>query len=392
MKKDRKKVLITIWGAWYSSKNVGDQAILIGITGLIKKCIPTARFFVPCSNPEFVRQEHGFCSWSPRRRLVKVLLTLARSDLFIIGGGTPFYDNYKHMLYCAVLVLVAKLFRTPIMVYAVSSQEIKSRLTGCLTKFVLNNANIVSVRESLTAERMRGLGFRKEINVTADPAVSVSAISTQELEKIFKEENLNNLQKPLIGICPHFFSVEDSYRVHHYRRFPDEVIQNYKKVMAQIADYVTSIGTAIFIPMHALMPDSDLELSIEILKMMKYASKVKLIARQYRPREICGIFSRLDLVIGVRLHSLVMAATANTPVISVSYAPKVKGFINLLEQYQYMLELESLSFENLKGKVEDALLNRESIKAKLKIRIQQLQQQAEKNALRAASLLGASFS
>jgi len=35
-----KKICIT--GAWYSSRNVGDQAILITISDLIKKFIPDA--------------------------------------------------------------------------------------------------------------------------------------------------------------------------------------------------------------------------------------------------------------------------------------------------------------------------------------------------------------
>ena len=37
MVSNRKTPLIGIWGAWYSSKNVGDQAILISIINLIKK-------------------------------------------------------------------------------------------------------------------------------------------------------------------------------------------------------------------------------------------------------------------------------------------------------------------------------------------------------------------
>lgn len=384
--KKQKTPLIGIWGAWYSSKNVGDQAILISITNLIKKYIPDIEFFVPCSNPEFLYKEHGFRSYSHRKQLIRILSTIAKLDLFIIGGGTPFYDDWVHMLYCLVLVLMAKFFRVPIMVYAVSTQDIKTKFARYLTKFVLVHSDIVSIRELVTVERIKSLGVKREIHLTSDPAITLTPISPPELEKIFEDEGINGSEQPLIGICAHFFSTTDAYRVHHYQRFSEEVIKNYKNVMAQIADYLSSIGKVVFIPMHAATPDNDVEAAEEIIKLMKYSSKVKSITKQYNPQEICSIFSRLDLIIGIRLHSLVIAAAANTPIVSISYAPKLAGFINIIEQSQYMCELESLSFEDLKSKVENALSNKGTIKNILKSKVQQLQRQAEENALRAARL------
>ena len=51
-----------------------------------------------------------------------------------------------------------------------------------------------------------------------------------------------------------------------------------------------------------------------------------------------------------------------------------------------MCNLESLTFEDLKNKVANALLNKEAIKTNLKAKIQQLQQEVEENALRAVEL------
>lgn len=380
-----KKICIT--GAWYSSRNVGDQAILITISDLIKKFIPDAKFAVFTSNPEFIIREYGFESISPKRQPLRMLLTLARSDLLIIGGGTPFYDDLIHMLYFSFLVVAAKVFKTRTMVYAVSSRHLETRAGKFLTKFILNNADFVTIREHESLLRMRSLGLKKELHLTPDPAITLTPVEDNVLEKILDREGLGRLKKPVIGICLRNFITKGKFRVHHYKQFDDNNVENFKNVLAQIADHLTTVGSVVFIPMHTIEPDDDRVIAQEVINRMKNGSKVRKIDQQYRPQELIGLLSSLDLVVSARLHSLVLGSAVHVPVVGIGYGHKTKGFMDCIGQGSYYFDLESLNVPDLLLSVKDALSKKALIREDLEQRVNKLQELALNNAEIAVKLI-----
>lgn len=378
---------ICIIGAWYSSRNVGDQAILITISDLIKKFIPYAKFAVFTSNPEFIIREYGFESISPKRQPLRILLTLARSDLLIIGGGTPFYDDLIHMLYFSFLLVAAKVFKTRTMVYAVSSRHLETWAGKCLTKFILNNADFVTIREHESLLRMRSLGLKKELHFTPDPAITLTPVEQNVLEKILDREGLLKLKKPMIGICLRNFIISGKFRVHHYKKFDENNVENFKNVIAQIADHLTTVGSVVFIPMHTIDPDDDRVIAQDVINRMKNASNVHKIDQQYRPRELIGVLNSMDLVISARLHSLVLGSAMFVPVVGIGYGHKTKGFMECIGQGNYYFDLESLNVHDLLKSVKDALSKKALIREDLEHRVQYLQGLALNNAEFVAKLI-----
>ena len=49
----------------------------------------------------------------------------------------------------------------------------------------------------------------------------------------------------------------------------------------------------------------------------------------------------LDIVIGTRLHSLILATNAQTPIIVVSYHTKVNDFMSLVELREYCFSMDA---------------------------------------------------
>jgi polysaccharide pyruvyl transferase WcaK-like protein len=47
-------VHIVLWGAWYGSHNIGDQALLLSIVDLLGEALGDVRFTVMTDNPEHV--------------------------------------------------------------------------------------------------------------------------------------------------------------------------------------------------------------------------------------------------------------------------------------------------------------------------------------------------
>ena len=377
---------VNITGGWYSSRNAGDQAILICIHELLKERVPDLTLEVICANDDFVRNEYGIEALSQTKHLFKVLAAVARSDALFIGGGTPFYDDFKHMCFFWVLSTIAKLTKGKLAVYGASAQKLDRAAAKWFTRRILNMADLISVREPLTKTRFESLGIRNEVHCTADPAITLSPCSNERIDAILKNEGLAG-SEPLFAICAHFFSNTDPYRVHHYEKFQDDLIERQRTVLAEAAHYLSDRGAVFFLPMNTDPPDSDVDVQREIAQRVKRRERIRFIETQYRPREVAGILSRCKLVLGVRLHSLILSAAVDTPIIAVSYAPKVAGFMERIEETHHNCPLHRLGFPALRDMINVYLDDYEGQRATFREHAERLRNEARRNADMAAALL-----
>ena len=68
---------------------------------------------------------------------------------------------------------------------------------------------------------------------------------------------------------------------------------------------------------------------------------VGLLRDRLHPRELMAFLSSLDLVVGMRLHSLVLASVMGVPCVGLVYDPKVRGFLETVRQPAVSLNMVS---------------------------------------------------
>ena len=89
---------ILIYGGWFGSRNLGDEAILQGVAKLIKKRLPDAELTALSIDPEYTMAQSGVNAEkieSPRtllRNRDRYLELFRAADVHLLTGGTPFYD------------------------------------------------------------------------------------------------------------------------------------------------------------------------------------------------------------------------------------------------------------------------------------------------------------
>ena len=376
-------------GAWYSSRNAGDQAILVTIRELLESRIPDLQLEVICAEADFVQEEHGLPAVSQTQSLMNVLHQVWKNDGLLIGGGTPFYNDFKHMCYFWVLAVLTRLSGGKVVIYGASAQKLHQRSARWFAKRILEMAHLITVREAVTKDQLENvLHIKNQVICTADPAITLEACADSRVDEIMAAEGLDGLDRPIFAICPHFFSNTDGYRVHHYEVFDDTHIDRQRKVLAEAAQYLTRFGHVVFLPMNTDKPDSDLEVQAEIRALLDDETDISFVNTQYRPREIAGIYSRCKLTLGVRLHALIMSAAAGTPVIGINYAPKVKGFMELLGEPEHCIALQQLHFEEMKALLDDYLADYDARRVAFAANVDRLQGRARDNADMVASLFG----
>ena len=77
------------------------------------------------------------------------------------------------------------------------------------------------------------------------------------------------------------------------------------------------------------------------IKTPAYASEL-----HHSIEELRGMLAQSELVVGMRLHSLIFAASLGTPIVGISYDVKVDSFIKD-SGAKYLIRLEKLTAEDL---------------------------------------------
>ena len=101
--------------------------------------------------------------------------------------------------------------------------------------------------------------------------------------------------------------------------------------------------------------------------------------------DIIGLFSRMKIVISMRLHALVFAAGHGIPLIGVSYDQKVNAFLSSIGQ-DLCINLDDVTFDSLSHDI-DIAVSRMDDTVFLQSAMERLIQLEQENHLTAKRLL-----
>jgi len=349
MKKPKAIAKIMISG-YYGFNNTGDEAILKSMVGAFKEKISQMKITVLSQNPLQTSQTYQVKAIN-RLHLIDIMRCLRDTNLFISGGGGLLQDSTGKgwsILYYLGLILVAKTVKVPVMIYAQGIGPVNKQINKKLMKWILNKVDLITVRDKPSKELLENLGVVKpSIYVNSDP---VFLLKKKNINNIIDrhpliQQLINSDNRPLIGVS--------------VREYKGNGLDS-KSIFAQAADYLVENYQAkiIFLPFKF---DEDVYSSEEILSLMK--NKAEVLKIKLEPEELLSVLSRLSLLVGVRLHSIIFSSIANIPFVAFNYDPKVKYFVEDLGLSELLLEIgEDISLKNIQEKVEYIRENNDKIK------------------------------
>jgi colanic acid/amylovoran biosynthesis protein len=136
-------------------------------------------------------------------------------------------------------------------------------------------------------------------------------------------------------------------------------------------------------------PTDDRKTAGDVLALLDPAirTQTSLIRGEYRPEEIKALYSQMTLHMGTRMHSVILAAAARTPVVGVAYEFKMFGVMRSLGLEEYVCDIEDMTEEELWRKVCTAIDRREQLRENVAKALPVLQTQARRNAQLIADML-----
>lgn len=348
---------------YYGFDNAGDEALLSAITSSIKELAPDAEFVVFSGNPVGTGKTHRIPAVYYKSPL-KVMRSLLNSDLLISGGGSIFQDitSGRSLPYYIGVVALAKLMGRPVMFYAQGVGPINRKLSKFLMRLVGNRVDLISLRDQESARLLQEIGVtRPPVMITADPVLALQPETSDrdEIAAICSDWGIKD--KPLICVSVRHWPALDGYQQH----------------LALVLDKLVKGGYAIlFVPM--AWPE-DISESRLIMSLMEENSLI--VDRKLNSKELQALIARSELLVGMRLHALIFAASQGVLFAGISYDPKVEAFI-----YSYGLEPLPLTSPLMEERILQ-LLSSVDIKEAMIRRSQDLRKKSTENAVLALSLI-----
>ncbi|GEN35213.1 MULTISPECIES: polysaccharide pyruvyl transferase CsaB [Aneurinibacillus] len=355
---------------YYGFDNAGDDTVLYGIISSLTKHIPDAELAVLSNTPAETQALFGIPAFN-RWRMSSIVNQLQKSDLLVMGGGSLLQDatSPRSVIYYLGIVMMAKMLGKPVIFYAQGIGPISKSISKQLIRMIVNRVDVITVRDEQSGEDLKSLGVHQApIYVTADPAVT---INPNQVDISFGQSIIRKYKpgstKPVMAIS--------------VRAWKNE--QDYKAVIAQFADEALRQGWEIFfLPMQN---PADLAPSLDIIKQMKEPGAV-VIEEKMNFKQIFSFIGASQFVLGMRLHSVILAAVMSIPFAGISYDPKMDRFVQRLGM-RSAGHIKDLRYESLLANVEPVLNDLPGTREKIRRNIGALVHEAEKSSHLAVELL-----
>lgn len=294
---------------YYGFGNLGDEAILQAILQELKTRFPKSTSVL--LYPEEISMEgvEVISRTSPSA----ILKGLLKCDLLLCGGGSLLQDitSKKSLLYYLGIMSLALLLRKKVFILGQGIGPIRSKWGTSLTSRILNRASFVSLRDTASLNLLRQLNIlEKKLHLGADLSLLLKPIEKKKAQELLKREG---------------FSLREKGLALSFRPWQNE--EFYHLLIPYIQAFSKEYGMVpVFFPFY---PDQDLPLGERLMADLRDGI---IIRGTYTPQELMGMIREMDLLVGVRLHSLIFAARTLVPFVGISYDPKVEGFLHLFNR------------------------------------------------------------
>lgn len=326
----------------YGNDNQGDESILEGIITQLEIAYPIERgdILVFTNNPEQTKQRYGTDAAplfiNRKSDPMKVVATIAHHrkifrtlDLLIIGGGGILMDLYRNnAVVFAMYGILVRMTKVPAAIFGAGVGPIQTAFGQRLIKMTANSAKVIAVRDEGSRQLLKDIGVKKQVNVITDPAFYLPFTEGQKRSR-----------KPLkIGVTAITY-FHDSYWPTH----DEEKYQGYIRGMAANLDRIMEKEPDAEIQFFATKHPYDTNTTKDIRDLMQYKDRTEVCDRMLTHREIISLIAEQDLVIGTRLHSLILSIVAKTPVIAVGYHEKVIDVMSSVGCKDYTFTIKQVS-------------------------------------------------
>lgn len=370
-KKSRSRDGILLCGA-YGRENAGDDAILDAILLELRNIDPDLPLLVLSRRPKLTQYKlrvNAIYTFS----FFRFLRQMSKCKLYINGGGSLIQDvtSHRSLWFYLYTLRAAKKRGCRVMMYGCGIGPILSpHNQKKAARYIDSYVDCITLRDPHSLQELKEMNVQKpQMILSADPTVVLPPSSPGRIDALFSQLNINPHGK---YIC---------FSLRKWPGFAEKI-----SIFAKAAEYAYHKHglVPVFLPIE---PRVDLPAIKQVTSLLHIPHAVWDImwGQSFSSSDIIGLFSRMQVVISMRLHALVFAAGHGIPLIGVSYDQKVNAFLSSIGQ-DLCISLNDVTYDSLSHAVDIAVSRMEDT-AFLQNAMQKLIQLEQENHLAAKRLL-----
>ena len=311
---------VMICGA-YGRGNAGDDAILRAIAENLRALDPDLPLYAATRSPGYTAQDarvagiYTFRPWKLRGRMKQTLLYLS-------GGGSLIQDatSSRSLWYYLRSIRAAKRTGNRVMMFGCGIGPVsRPRNRRRAAQVIQSSVDRITLRDALSAQELEALGVREiPTQVTADLAFLVRPAPDDRVAAFCAKNSLGWTLQPgdrLLVLAPRPWGSSGGS----------------PEAFAEAAVYAGQHHGLVPL-LVAMEPRKDMAICRRIAELAAQAGVDCPVLEAEDAAAVVGLIARAEAVLGMRLHSLIFAASQGIPFGGVSYDPKVAGFADYMGQ------------------------------------------------------------
>lgn len=366
---------------YYGFRNSGDEAVLQSILLALAEAGEQAGITIEpvvlSINPELTSQMYGVRSVH-RMKPLELWRAIRSSDGLISGGGSLLQDatSWKTIPYYLGVLKLAQWLRKPTFVYSQGLGPVRrDRYFKPITS-IFSRCAYVSVRDTESANLLGRMGYTKDVEVVPDPVMGLPLRQAVPDKANATAVSDAADRPPVIGVSVRYWNKDKSE------------LRGIAQSLRQIIDHHAPEPVEVrFLPFHLPADEqASVEMMDELRQLTGTGAVLKLVQGVEHPQDMLREVASCDLLIGMRLHSLIYAASQYVPMVAVSYDPKIDQFMRRLDA-SAVTHVDDYQAEAVADEAIRLLQASPQWHSARKMRIDALKTQAQRPAQQIAALL-----
>lgn len=390
------KILIIDSDVWM---NKGGGGIVLGMVEVLEDILNEPDIVVQCNNPDACRRHLDwdgvtFHKVVPpyARNITQMLPTLLSTtkqifqknfssvplvgettikdiqdaDLVLGAGGGYIGGDYYLSVLSAYRLWIAKQLGKPV---AIGPNTVEPFEFGVLEYFTikfLKSVDHIMAREHFTVNYLDDLGLGGKTSFVPDAVFNMRPDSSIKGKQLLSDEGVPNTQ--CIGVTVRDWHFKETNNP-EYRRY--EYIRSVSSLLEHISDCLNCH------PVLVRQVHRDLNLSRTVARHSSLSSEeFTVITGKYTPRQIVSMMEEFELLIGTRLHSVLMSLVAGTATGAIGYGMKSEAIMDHLGFHDEVVPIGQVSPDDLKQMSTRLFENKGEYEQRTKSRIKEVRSDA----------------
>ena len=296
---------------YYGYGNLGDESSLECLISAVRREIPDARLTVLASSPAEFSERFGVRAVD-RMSFFSVMREIRRAGIFVFGGGGLLQDaTSRRSLHYYTHILTAASKRCRTFVYANGIGPLDRKGSRRCVMRALGRAEDISVRDGPSASLLSGLGLENDrIRLGADGAFLMMPPDSSEIAEVREKIGLRRGER--------YFAVS-------LRPIGGRGDDFDSRISRAVRDAAIKTGLS---PVIVPMQSGEDRALCERICVLSVGSAYT--APFSDAGSIAALFAGAVFTVGMRLHSIIYSACVGTPVLALSYDPKIDAVCGYL--------------------------------------------------------------